>query len=48
MELEVAGKVAGLDAAEFEQAAQKAEHLCPVSNALRQNVAIQLYAHLEA
>lgn len=48
MELEVAGKVTGLDAAGFEQAAHKAEQLCPVSNALRQNVAIQLTTHLEA
>ncbi|GHO47740.1 hypothetical protein [Ktedonospora formicarum] len=31
-----------LDAAGFEQAAQKAEQLCLVSNALRTNVAIRL------
>ena len=48
MELEVAGKVTGLDAAGIEQAAQQAEQLCPVSNALHQSVAIRLTAHLEA
>lgn len=46
MNLEVRGKVPGLDAADFEQAAQQAEQLCPVSNALRNNIAIQLNAHL--
>jgi lipoyl-dependent peroxiredoxin len=48
MDLEVRGKVPGLDAADFEQAAQQAEQLCPVSNALRNNVVIQLNAHLES
>ncbi len=47
MELEVAGKVAGVDAAGFERIAQQAEQLCPVSNALRQSVTIRLTAHLE-
>ena len=47
MELEVFGKIAGLDEAGFEQAAQKAEQLCPVSGALRGNVALRLTAHLE-
>jgi lipoyl-dependent peroxiredoxin len=42
------GKVPGLGATDFEQAAQKAEQLCPVSNALRNNVAVQLKAHLES
>jgi hypothetical protein len=40
--------IAGLDAAGFEQAAQEAEHFCPVSNALLQNVAIRLHVHLAA
>jgi osmotically inducible protein OsmC len=48
MDLEVHGKVTGLDAASFEQATQKAEQLCPVSNALRNNVAIRLTARLES
>ncbi len=47
MELEVIGTVAGVDTAGFEQAAHKAEQLCPVSNALRQNVAIRLTTHLD-
>jgi len=48
MDLEVRGRVPGLDAAAFERAAWQAEQLCPVSNALRNNVAIQLNAHLES
>jgi lipoyl-dependent peroxiredoxin len=47
MELEVIGKVTGLDAIGFEQAAQKAEQLCPVSGALRGNVTIRLTTRLE-
>lgn len=45
--LDVQGKVPGLDTAGFEKAAQKAEQGCPVSNALRNNVAIRVNAHLE-
>jgi osmotically inducible protein OsmC len=45
--LDVHGKVPGLDADGFAQAAQKAEQSCPVSNALRNNVAIHVNAHLE-
>lgn len=46
MELNVTGQVAGIDAAAFEQAAQKAEQSCPVSNALRNNVQISVNAQL--
>ena len=46
--LNVHGKVPGMDATGFAQAAQKAEQGCPVSNALRNNVAIHVNAHLEA
>lgn len=46
MRLEVTGTVPGLDAAGFERAARTAEQGCPVSNALRDNVEIQLTAHL--
>ena len=45
--LEVKGLVPGLDAAGFEQAAQKAEQACPVSNAVRNNVQSHLNAQLE-
>lgn len=48
MDLEVRGKVPGLNAAGFERAARQAEQPCPVSNALRNNVAIHLNAHLES
>jgi lipoyl-dependent peroxiredoxin len=47
MVLDVRGKVPGLDQAGFEKAAQQAEQGCPVSNALRNNVAISVNAHLE-
>jgi osmotically inducible protein OsmC len=45
--LEVKGRVPGLDAPGFEQAAKKAEQTCPVSNAVRNNVQIHLNARLE-
>ncbi len=44
--LEVRGTVPGLDESAFEQAAQKAEQVCPVSNALRNSVDISLSASL--
>ena len=47
MELNVRGKVPGLDEAGFEKVAQQAEQGCPVSNALRNNVQIRVNAHLE-
>src|ERR1700694_618340 len=46
MDLEVRGKVPGLDGAGFEKVAQQAEQGCPVSNALRNNVQIRVTAHL--
>jgi osmotically inducible protein OsmC len=46
MKLTVQGKVPGLDEAAFQEVAQKAEQSCPVSNALRNNVQIQLNARL--
>lgn len=46
MDLTVRGSVPGIDAATFEQAAQAAEKTCPVSNALRNNVAISVHAQL--
>jgi osmotically inducible protein OsmC len=45
--LTVRGKVPGLDQAGFEEAAQRAEQSCPISNALRGNVEISLDAQLE-
>jgi len=48
MVLDVRGKVPGLDQASFEKAAQAAGQGCPVSNALRNNVAITVNAHLES
>lgn len=44
--LDVRGKVPGLDEEGFRNAAEQAEQLCPVSNALRGNVDIQLNASL--
>lgn len=45
--LTVKGKVPGLDAGAFEQAAKEAEQACPVSNALRGNVEITVDAELD-
>lgn len=42
-DLHVRGEVPGLDAAGFEDAAKRAEDLCPISNALRNNVEIRLH-----
>src|SRR5213595_3069995 len=47
MHLEVRGKVAGLDQAAFQKAADDAKSACPVSGALKGNVAIELDAKLE-
>ena len=44
--LTVKGKVPGMDAAAFKEAATKAEKQCPVSNALRGNVEITVDASL--
>jgi osmotically inducible protein OsmC len=44
--LTVKGKVPGMDAATFKDAATKAEQQCPVSNALRGNVDITVDASL--
>ena len=46
MDLHVRGSVPGLNEAAFQQAAQVAEQNCPVSNALRNNVAINVHATL--
>ena len=47
MRLEVRGRVPGLDAAAFKEAAEKAKDGCPISNALKGNVAFELDAQLE-
>jgi osmotically inducible protein OsmC len=47
VDLDVRGRVSGMDQGQFESATQQAEQLCPVSNALRGNVDIRLQARLE-
>jgi len=47
MKLEVRGKVPGIDQAAFAKAAEEAKNGCPVSGALKGNVAFQLDAKLE-
>ena len=47
MHLEVRGRVPGLSAAAFKEAAEKAKDGCPISNALKGNVAFELDAQLE-
>jgi lipoyl-dependent peroxiredoxin len=44
--LDVQGRVPGLDAEGFQNAAEQADQGCPVSNALRGNVDLQLNASL--
>lgn len=46
MLLDIKAKVAGLDAAKFEELAKSGEQKCPVSNALRGNVEITVRAGL--
>src|ERR671911_3084748 len=46
MVLDVRGRVPGLDAEGFQSAAEQGEQACPISNALRGNVDIQLNASL--
>jgi lipoyl-dependent peroxiredoxin len=48
IDLAVSGRVAGVDQAEFERLAAEGEQSCPVSNALRGNVAIGVKATLES
>lgn len=45
--LEVRGSVSGLDAHGFAAAVERAGQLCPVSNALRGNVAVEVSASYE-
>jgi lipoyl-dependent peroxiredoxin len=47
MVLDVRGRVSGLDAEGFRNAVEQAEQGCPVSNALRGNVNIQVNASLD-
>jgi len=47
MEITVVGKVPGLSAAEFEAAAKAAGEGCPISGALKGNVAVSVRASLE-
>ena len=46
VDLEVQGRVSGMDQSSFESAAGEAEQACPVSNALRGNVEIRVNATL--
>ncbi len=46
MDLEVHGRVSGIDQARFEEAAKAGEKGCPISNAIRNNVEIKLTAKL--
>lgn len=45
--LEVRGRVPGLDGDAFQAAAEEAEKGCPISNAIRDNVAVTVRATLE-
>jgi osmotically inducible protein OsmC len=47
VDLDVTGRVPGLDSHGFEQVAEKAAQLCPVSKALKGNVDVRVSARLE-
>jgi osmotically inducible protein OsmC len=47
MDLKIRGKVAGIDQATFQKAAEAAKNGCPVSGALKGNVQMKLDAKLE-
>ena len=47
IELDVRGRVPGMDQSQFERLAEDADRGCPVSNALRGNVDIRVKATLE-
>lgn len=47
LDVEVGGRAPGVDADAFERIVQRADEACPVANALRGNVAIQLTATLD-
>jgi lipoyl-dependent peroxiredoxin len=47
VDLDIRGRVPGMDAEGFQNAVEQANEGCPVSNALRGNVDIQLNASLE-
>lgn len=46
-ELDVVGRVPGIDAGEFQRLAEEGDRACPVSNALRGNLEIRVNASLE-
>ena len=46
--LDVRGAVPGISEEDFENAAREAEQICPVSNALRDNLEIRLQTSLES
>jgi osmotically inducible protein OsmC len=48
MDLDVTGRVPGISASDFEEAAQEAGKGCPVSGALKGNVEINVTAQLES
>ena len=47
VDLDVRGKVPGMDAENFQNAVEQADQGCPVSNALRGNVDIRVNASLD-
>ena len=47
VDLDVRGRVPGLDAEDFQNAVEQADQGCPVSNALRGNVEIRVNASLD-
>jgi lipoyl-dependent peroxiredoxin len=47
IDLDIAGRIPGLDARRFQEAAEQAAQLCPISKALKGNVDVRLTTRLE-
>ena len=47
IKLEVHGRVPSMSAEDFQKAVERADNICPVTNALKGNVDIRVSAHLE-
>lgn len=47
VDLDIRGTVSGLSQEQFQSVAEEAEKVCPISNAIRDNVSVRLQTTLE-
>ncbi len=47
IDLEVRGRIPSLSAKDFQEAVERADEICPITNALKGNVEVRLSAHLD-